>query len=742
MRYPFGHWFVASRLSTMLFGMMALLSHIPSCSTPDRAEDNGWTTNPQVGTPDTGGAPDDPNDSSGWIGGNPQTDGLNGGDSTPAQDIVDPLDMVLTSCVTDGDCPPDMAICLPSGTCGQCTSSTDCKSGEMCKSGLCQPKLCEPNSETCNANAVQSCNADGTGFDLFDCSPGTCQSGKCTGCIPGTKTCKDGDAVQCTEDGSEYQVIEDCAELAQCFDGQCLLCYPGTGKCEGKDGYKCKGDGSGWEFVATCSAGQACIAGKCQSLCSGDIKFNTNVGCDYWAVDLDNASGSADVPGADNAQYAIVVSNTSTSDAEVTIRKEDAGAPQATAWVPAGGLHIFNLPPHNVNGSMKAARAWRVAATAPIVAYQFNPLENVGVFSNDASVLFPSNTWGTEYLVMTRRQTDVSYRGYLTVVAGFSDTEVTVTVSAPTKAGVGVPALKTGESYKTTLQPYEVLSIESDSPVADLTGSSVTSSKPVGVFGGHEAAITGTQCCADHLEEQMIPVSAWGKTYVASRSHNRGVEPDYWRILASEDNTTVITNPPQTPIPPLKKGQYYELKSTADFQIDATKPILVGQYLASSFEINGDCQTGCKNGSVCEPIQNMCFMPNICTNTAPGSCPAGHICAVANQSCEPIGDPAFILAAPVEQFRNEYLFLVPNKYYLDYLNVIAPVGATIILDNGTPISLTQINSQWAAARLPIADGVHTIQSTAGEKFGIVVYGFDDDVSYGYPGGMALEKLNK
>lgn len=731
---------VTSPIRVAIFGITALLVTGASCSNADRGPGNGWTTNSPNGQTDVSGNPNNPADSSGWIGGNSPPDGQNGADGLPRTDSAS--DGIVSTCAANDDCPIETPICLPTGTCGQCESHDDCNPGEICQSGLCKPKLCEPDSQTCNANSVQSCNGDGTDFNLFDCSPGTCQSGKCTGCAPGTKTCKDGDVVQCDEAGSEYQVVEKCPELAQCFEGQCLLCYPGTGKCEGKDGYKCAADGSGWEFVATCSPGQACIAGKCQSLCSGDIKFNTNVGCDYWAVDLDNASGSAGVPGADNAQYAIVVSNTSTSDAEVTIRKEDAGDPQAAAWVPAGGLHIFNLPPYNVNGSMKATRAWRVVATAPIIAYQFNPLENVGVFSNDASVLFPSNTWGTDYLVMTRKQTDLSYRAYLTVVAGFSDTEVTVTVTGQTKAGVGVPALKSGESYTTTLEPYEVLSIESDSPVADLTGSRVTSSKPVGVFGGHEAAITGAQCCADHLEEQMIPISAWGKTYVASRSNSRGVEPDYWRILASEDNTTVITNPPQTPIPPLAKGQFYELKSKVDFQIDATKPILVGQFLASSFEINGDCQTGCKNGSVCEPAQNMCFMPHVCTNTAPGSCPAGHICAVENQSCEPIGDPAFILAAPVEQFRDQYLFLVPNKYYLDYLNVIAPVGASIVLDNGAPISLTAINGQWSTARLPIADGVHTIQSTGGEKFGIVVYGFDDDVSYGYPGGMALEKLNK
>ena len=45
----------------------------------------------------------------------------------------------------------------------------------------------------------------------------------------------------------------------------------------------------------------------------------------------------------------------------------------------------------------------------------------------------------------------------------------------------------------------------------------------------------------------MTPVSSWGKKHVAARSTPRGDEPDYWRILASKDNTHVYTTPNQGP---------------------------------------------------------------------------------------------------------------------------------------------------------------------------------------------------
>ena len=639
----------------------------------------------------------------------------------------------LVPCTTDAECPPSKPHCSPAQLCFECIQDQHCGADQLCKNGQCKLLVCAPGEKVCNGKAVQTCNDDGTDYELFDCAPGTCTDGQCEGCSPGAMVCQGNEVMRCSDDGAKYELAETCAAGAQCLNGSCLVCYPGQRKCQGKDAYECSHDGKGWEFSASCDGGQVCLGGQCQSLCSADLKFNTNVGCDYFAVDLDNASGEQGIPGADNAQFAVVVSNPSDSTATVKIRKAAGGDVQAEAEVAPAGLHIFNLPPYNVDGTMKGLRAWRIESTAPIIAYQFNPLENVGVFSNDASVLLPSNTWGSEYLVMTRWQTGNNYRGYLTVVASAEDTEVTVKVTAPTLAGGGIPALQKGETYTTTLQPFEVLNIESNGSCAiatpqqacgDLTGSEVTATKPVAVFGGHEAAVSGKVCCADHLEEQMLPISAWGKTYVASRSAPRGNEPDYWRILASKDGTKVITSPPQGQTQTLNRGQWIEIQSKQHFTIDATEPVMVAQILASSFEVSSSS------------------FPSFCSGSGQSSCPGGHTCV--SGSCEPIGDPAMILAAPVQQFRKEYTFLAPNKYLEDFVNVIATTGVDVLLD-GTSIAskLKPVGaSGWSVAQLPIADGVHTIRSVDESGIGIIVYGYDDDVSYGYTGGMSLEKINQ
>ena len=48
------------------------------------------------------------------------------------------------------------------------------------------------------------------------------------------------------------------------------------------------------------------------------------------------------------------------------------------------------------------------------------------------------------------------------------------------------------------------------------------------------------------------------------------------------------------------------------------------------------------------------------------------------------------------------------------------------------------SGEWAVWRLIVADGVHTASSD--EPFGVISYGYDQYVSYGYPAGLNLQDL--
>jgi hypothetical protein len=217
--------------------------------------------------------------------------------------------------------------------------------------------------------------------------------------------------------------------------------------------------------------------------------------------------------------------------------------------------------------------------------------------------------------------------------------------------------------------------------------------------------------------------------------------------VAAYDGTQVTVSPnlPGVPNPiSLNRGDFYELKTDADFVIASSEPVMVAQTLASSQEIAGPamCMTSdeCAEGYSCSFVSPECMIDTpYCTTTS--DCPHSHSCSCGDLgfcTCEPIGDPALILAVPVEQYRASYVFLTPTNYLDDYINIVAPQSATVILDGqelGTYAFKALSGSSYKIARLSVSDGVHSVE--ANQPVGVIAYGYDDDVSYGYPAGLDL-----
>jgi len=656
-----------------------------------------------------------------------------------------------------------------------------------------------PDGQSCTPGAVMECLEDGTAPAVFcnETGDGTylgeceevCAAGRCQKlgpnqiCYPGTvKDCiieGSKEARFCNNSGTGY-VDGVCqgpdGNDSQCRAGKCTLCNPGFRKCDSDElVVECAADGASYTPYQTCRAdrGEACTGQFCEELCAQSIKFKSYIGCDYWGVDLDNAfvpGGGRGYYDAQGAQYAIVVANPAASPlaATIEVKQYEGGQVETVPYdsqglaLPSeplmpGELRVYRLPRRDINGTEISPKAYQVTSSTPIIAYQFNPLENENVFSNDASLLLPSTLLGREYLVMTREQTFDVLRSYLTVVAIMEgETTVSVEVTGPTEAGLkyagsdaeeSIPHMEPGETRIFKLKQFDVLNIETDRPGADLTGSRVLASQRVAVFGGSEAANAPNTarcididpvtkegvcewdkqttcrtltdcvnagfntCCADHLEQQLLPVKTWGSSYVATKSWDRGLEKDIWRIMAAEDNTKVVLVPPQSgiSIPILSRGEWFEFESAGNFEIHAQneKPIMVGQFLAAQ------------------------------------DAPEPNVGGIANQGDAGTGDPAFMLAVPVEQYREDYVILVPAEYAENYFNITAPTGAAVTVDGEDILDgfFTVIGSgEYSVYRQRLEPGTHTITST--EPAGVIVYGYDQYVSYAYTGGLTLDEINK
>jgi hypothetical protein len=583
----------------------------------------------------------------------------------------------------------------------------------------------------------------------------------------GATSC-DGNSFQTCQDGA-WQVTEQCPILCDGTAG-CVECSPGANYCVEEDVHTCDAEGHAGGVVETCEGGLHCSNGSCANLCAEAEANRSYVGCEYWPVDLDNAieisptapdqlfgcilagpdfdvrndldvcrngnqrAGLCDIPGntcpdgytcekapscvldAKRSPFAIVVSNPQAFTVEVTLATD--GGDVQTMPVEAGELLTIypkqmGVPDRSIDHSSKGMKAYRLTSDAPIVAYQFNPLDNEKVFSNDGSLLVPRHAFDASYYAMTWRslqrrngaQSTHDYNGYVTVVAWTDGTEVSVTPTANVRAGLnGFSSIMAGQTRSFMLDAFEVLNLEAVGN-GDLTGTLVRATdeaKPVGVFAGHEAVLIPNKsgdCCADHLEEMMFPTSTWGKEYAIARSESRGMqEADVLRVLAQTDGTQVSFSPAPASgtCPVLDAGEFCTVDIKVDTTVSASEPILVGHYLKSVI------RTGIFD--------------------AKGS-----------------GDPGIALAVPVEQFRSTYTFLVPQDYNKQFISVVAGEGKNVTLD-GTDVTdqLAGFGASWAGGRINVNPGPHTLSCTDG--CGLEVYGYSDAVSYLFAGGLDLEQI--
>ncbi len=363
---------------------------------------------------------------------------------------------------------------------------------------------------------------------------------------------------KCVLSGSAgtWVVADSCTSQGMVCSGEllrCTVCQPDQSSCNGQDAVTCLSDGSGFGQSIACNvdAGEACRSGGCLNLCAYAAEVRSNMGCEYWGADLDNAFPDP----ADNAaaqQYAIVVSNPQPDlTAHVTIEQDDStpgDLPQvveiASDDILPMNLRVFKLGPREVDGSPDGEfntgtgtaltrHGYRIRSQIPVVAYQFNPLDNVNVFSNDASLLKPvealmdsPGTLVPLYVVTGWPQTiahtddpdtnfgDIDLRAFVTIIGTRPDSHVTMTTTTDIIEGGPLPATPAGATFDVVLQPFDVLNLETGGFNADFTGSLVQSNQPVVVFSGSEASdapwyseLSERRCCADHLRGASRPDS-------------------------------------------------------------------------------------------------------------------------------------------------------------------------------------------------------------------------------------------
>ena len=667
---------------------------------------------------------------------------------------------------------------------------------------------CETGEQRCFSGLTAAECVDGA-FEFTDCPlTHVCREGACELSSP---VCDEGELVGCADathllgcnaDRTGYEPIECPVEtpncLARLIECSASVCVPGELRCapENTTGVEaCSDDRSDWVEHDTCDHGTLCDSGHCLSPCEANEKDPSFLGCNYWAVDLDNLAQRCDLfedgcsepevcdeetnvcePSAASQSFSVSISNPHDQEVDVTITN-GATLGETTVAVAGQTSTALVLDRLDVDGTGLSRNAFQITTNLPITAHQFNPAGNVDVFSNDASLLLPSNAGGLSYVVLgwatgpygdgtqpiSSDGSNQGAFGYVTVVNSSSERgTITVTPSVPIVGGGGVDAIAAGASAVIDMEPGDVLNLETaHEDGLDLTGTLIDSTVKVSVFAGHECAFVPDNPLnpyCDHIEQQLFPVETWGTRYFAAKLRPRGSEVDVWKIVAGVDETVIRTDPPLDGVHGalLSAGEALVFETDQSFHIEGSEPILVGQFMVGSnfpgidptCPANlGDCADGCGPRTECHEASGICVIPcrrqSDCRRGGLGrfqlTCaPDAGFCAIGGE-----GDPAFMLSVPANQYRDHYVFLTPAGFAHNFVTVIAPSDATFELD-GAAISPTAPETIGTTGwqRFYIEMDAHATVGTphtlsASSEFGVQVYGYDCDVSYAFPGGLNL-----
>jgi hypothetical protein len=436
--------------------------------------------------------------------------------------------------------------------------------------------------------------------------------------------------------------------------------------------------------------------------------------------------------------FAVSLSNTSTKTATVTF----AGGASAVSpvTIPPGQLEVVTLPwvPSlscgagpccgDANGCAPAPPgtetvtngAYHIMSTEPITAYQFNAyqygINGAYSYTNDASLLIPVNAMTGNYRAASF-PTFANWPGTIAIVGTKSGTSVTVTAPTGTLQASGGIGTSGGT---VTLNAGDVLQLEStlDAPGAtygsDISGTLVTATNPVEVIGGHSCVYIPTvNGYCDHLEQIALPLETLRGDYLVTPPYNQNDTSLEWiKIVGVNANTHIAFDPPSVSGPlTIGAGTVTTLQAiTPAFRVYSTdtpqQSFFVAQYMMGQNNFGSSC-----------------------VNAEP---PAGVTC----------GDPSESVAVATAQFRSSYQFAAPTSYAQNWVNVIAPTGATVTVDGAAVTGFAAIGSasgyEWAHVSLASTNnGVHNAASST--PFGIEVYGYGSYTSYMYPGGLNLTR---
>lgn len=432
-------------------------------------------------------------------------------------------------------------------------------------------------------------------------------------------------------------------------------------------------------FLSACSGSANTSPTSSEPIVTATVPVVTSAGTDFYLTLPDHLCVSDPAEcNYNTVTNKLIIAASGATSGEVTFK--GVITPFSVA---AGGQAVIALDLAAVltSNELVEAKGIHVTALSPVSVHVVS--ENA--HSADGYLALPTPGLGTKYYVMSYASTGDTGSEFA-VVATQNATTVSINPSA---AGATRPA---GVAFTVNLnagETYQLVNLAN----ADMTGTLVTSDKPIAVFSGHLCAnVPSDVGYCDYLVEQLPDVSLWGKTFHTSPFSGRTRYT--LRVIASQDGTTFATVPAGL-VGTLNAGQFVDVVLTGAAEFVSSNPVLMAQFMH-----------GYADDSAWK------------------------------------GDPSMVLVTPAEMGLNDATFGVHGLAGTigGYMNIVTETSslASLTLDNVavntalfTPIGGASLYSQ---ATIPLASGAHTLLGTV--PYSALVYGYGGSalnaVSYAYP----------
>ena len=545
--------------------------------------------------------------------------------------------------------------------------------------------------------------------------------------------------------------------------------------------------------VFQCSSLERCREGQCVNPCLDTLGQDTSNGCEFFAVQMDA------VPEAEGVCFAVFVVNQweSGEPARIEVARSGTTLPiEQFTRIPVGTGQNITYAPYNAaqglakdqvavmflsrdpaaagDGNPSAprrlagcpagvtpavvgdaaihgtgrGRAFHIKTNVPVVAYQMLPFGAGRARVTGATLLLPTNVWEDNYVAVNAYAAPTLFTApragpTLAIVSQEDGTVVRVRPTVAVVAGPGVQGTSANVATSYTLARGEYLQFTQPE---ELTGSAIQATRPVAVIGGSTLMdIPLSRVRADGAHQMLPPVRALGSEYVGVRYRGRRQpdgtlenEPVPWRIVGVADGTQLTFTPALPGAPTsVNARELREWNATGPFVVrsqDAAHPFYFAQYMTGGEPFSGE------------------------------------------------GDPEFVNVIPPQQFLPRYTLFTDPTYPETELVLVRQRVATegglafpdVSLDCSGLVTGWQNIGAYQTARVSLStgnfqgvggcdNGVHRLTASVqgapltGPAFGVTVWGwgsrltysgtneadpaFTRWVSYGYPGGANITRLN-